>query len=320
MVQKISIYKDFSSELREVWENLTSDKDSSPFLKFFLHESWYDLFGELDSLYVINHSDSVLMPLILNDKYAEFTGGQDLFDYHDFIFKKDLDPEKVKEILDYCFSDLNINNLKIKSVPEESFTHKLIALSCNELGLKMTSNYEDVSPYLVLDTSFENYLMKLNKKNRHEIRRKIKKLESAGNVSFKKCKNNEVEEWIEIFFNLMLHNPEKKIFLTEKRKAFMKNIIFNSVENEFGELNFLLFNEVPVATTFFFKQKSKLSIYNSGYDPHYSAYSVGLMNHIYNIKNYLGKIQVIDFLRGSEDYKFRIGCVSSNLLTLSLGD
>ena len=66
MVQKISIYKDFSSELREVWENLTSDKDSSPFLKFFLHESWYDLFGELDSLYVINHSDSVLMPLILN--------------------------------------------------------------------------------------------------------------------------------------------------------------------------------------------------------------------------------------------------------------
>ena len=94
MVQKISIYKDFSSELREVWENLTSDKDSSPFLKFFLHESWHDLFGEIDSLCVINHSDSVLMPLILNDKYAEITGGQDLFDYHDFIFKKDLDPEK----------------------------------------------------------------------------------------------------------------------------------------------------------------------------------------------------------------------------------
>ena len=90
MVQKISIYKDFSSDLREVWENLTSDKDSSPFLKFFLHESWYDLFGELDSLCVINHSDSVLMPLILNDKYAEFTGGQDLFDYHDFIFKKEV--------------------------------------------------------------------------------------------------------------------------------------------------------------------------------------------------------------------------------------
>ena len=139
-------------------------------------------------------------------------------------------------------------------------------------------------------------------------------------MSFKKCKNNEVEEWIEIFFNLMLHNPEKKIFLTENRKTFMKNIILNSVENEFGELNFLLFNEVPVATTFFFKQKSKLSIYNSGYDPHYSSYSVGLMNHIYNIKNYLGKIQIIDFLRGSEDYKFRIGCVSRNLLTLSLGD
>ena len=52
----------------------------------------------------------------------------------------------------------------------------------------------------------------------------------------------------------------------------------------------------------------------------YKGLCIYLMNHIYNIKNYLGKIQVIDFLRGSEDYKFRIGCVSSNLLTLSLGD
>ncbi len=320
MVRKISIYNDFSSELREIWDNLTSDNDSSPFLKFFLHKSWYEFFGKPGSLYIINHSDSILMPLVLNNKHAEITGDQDLFDYHDFIYKKNLDPIKVKEIIDYCFSELNIQNLKIKSVPEESITHKLIISSCNELGLKVTSHNEDLSPYLDLDTSFENYLMKLNKKNRHEIRRKIKKLESAGNISIKKCSNDEIADWIEIFFNLMMHNPEKEIFLTEKRKSFMKNTILNSVENEFGELNFLLFNEEPVATTFFFKQESKLSIYNSGYDPHYSSYSVGLMNHIYNINNYSGKIPKIDFLRGDEDYKFRIGCVSSNLLTLSLGD
>tara|TARA_B100001996_G_scaffold129342_1_gene98257 strand:+ start:1968 stop:2930 length:963 start_codon:yes stop_codon:yes gene_type:complete len=320
LVQKISIFNDFSSELRDIWGNLTSDIDSSPFLKFFLHKSWYEIFGKPGSLYVINHSDSVLMPLILDNNYAEMTGGQDLFDYHDFIYKKELDPQKVKGIIDYCFSNLNIRNLKIKSVPEESFTHKLIISACSELGLKVTSHNEDLSPFLDLDSSFENYLMKLNKKNRHEIRRKMKKLESAGNVSIKKCSNDEITSWIEIFFNLMMHNPEKKIFLTKKRKSFMKDVIFNSVENEFGELNFLLFNEEPVATTFFFKQKSKLSIYNSGYDPNYSSYSVGLMNHIYNINNYAGKIPAIDFLRGSEDYKFRIGCIPSNLLTLSLED
>ena len=320
MVRKISIYNDFSSELEEVWSNLTSSSDSSPFLKLFLHKSWYEIFGKPGSLYVINHSDDILLPLVLDNKYAEITGDQDLFDYHDFIYKKNLDSQKVKEIIDYSFSNLNIHNLKIKSVPEKSLTHKLIISSCNELGIKVTSYDEDLSPYLDLDSSFENYLMKLNKKNRHEIRRKMNKLESAGNVSIKKCSNNEVADWIEIFFSLMIHNPEKKIFLTEKRKSFMKNIILNSVENEFGELNFLLFNEEPVATTFFFKQKNKLSIYNSGYDPDYSSYSVGLMNHIYNINNYSGKIPVIDFLRGSEDYKFRIGCIPSNLLTLSLGD
>ncbi|MEC7920546.1 MAG: GNAT family N-acetyltransferase [Chloroflexota bacterium] len=316
----ISIYHDFSSDLKAVWDNLTSDSDSSPFLKFFLHKSWYELFGESKTLAVLNHSGDLLMPLVLDNQNAEMTGGQDLFDYHDFIYKKELDSKKVKEVIDYCFSDLEVKNLKFKSIVEESLTHKLIISSCNELGLRVSSSHEDLSPYLDLKNPFDDYLMNLNKKNRHEIRRKMKRLKSAGNILIKQCSKNEVSDWIEIFFKLMTQNPEKETFLNDKRKSFMKNIISNSIENQFGELNFLLINEKPVATTFFFKQKSKLSVYNSGYDSSFSSYSVGLMNHVYNISNYSGIISEIDFLRGSEDYKFRIGCISRNLLTLSVGD
>ena len=208
----ISIYHDFSSDLKAVWDNLTSDSDSSPFLKFFLHKSWYELFGESKTLAVLNHSGDLLMPLILDNQNAEMTGGQDLFDYHDFIYKKELDSKKVKEVIDYCFSNLEVKKLKFKSIVEESLTHKLIISSCNELGLRVSSSHEDLSPYLDLKNSFDDYLMNLNKKNRHEIRSKMKRLKSAGNILIKQCSKNEVSDWIEIFFKLMTQNPEKETF------------------------------------------------------------------------------------------------------------
>ncbi len=42
------------------------------------------------------------------------------------------------------------------------------------------------------------------------------------------------------------------------------------------------------------------------------------MNHVYNIKNKIGNYNVMDFLRGNEEYKYRIGCKNRNLLTVTV--
>ena len=57
---------------------------------------------------------------------------------------------------------------------------------------------------------------------------------------------------------------------------------------------------------------------NSGYNDNYSEYSVGLLNHIYNIKNKISEYNFIDFLRGSEEYKYRIGCINQDLITIKI--
>ena len=318
MLDKISIHNDFSNDLKKIWDTLANN--NSPFLKFYMHKEWFDSFGHPDSLIIINHSDKLIVPVVNNNGNAEITGGQDLFDFHDFVYSDMLSFGKIKDVFDYCFSVLKIKKFTISSVIQGSPIHNHIAKLCQQSNFELQSNIEDVSPYIILPSTFEEYLMQLSKKNRHEIRRKINKLELSGEVSFKTCSKEEVKDLVNIFFELMLHNPEKEAFLTKERKSFMKNIIINAVENNFGELNFLNFNNKPVATTFVFKQSHKISVYNSGYDPSYSYLSVGLISHILNIKKYVGKVPEIDFLRGSEDYKFRIGCISRNLLTLEISN
>ena len=73
-----------------------------------------------------------------------------------------------------------------------------------------------------------------------------------------------------------------------------------------------------VATSFEFKNNDKLFVYNSGYNDKYSEYSVGLLNHIYNIKSKISEYKFIDFLRGSEEYKYRIGCINQDLITIKI--
>ena len=98
----------------------------------------------------------------------------------------------------------------------------------------------------------------------------------------------------------------------------MTKTIKYSVLEEKGELNFIEINNYLASTSFAFKNNEKLFVYNSGFDNKYSEYSVGLINHVYNIKNKIKTYNYIDFLRGDEEYKYRIGCENKNLLTINI--
>ena len=113
-------------------------------------------------------------------------------------------------------------------------------------------------------------------------------------------------------------NPEKKLFLNQDRVNFMSKIIKYSVLEGKGELNFIEINNDLVSTSFAFKNNENLFVYNSGFNNDYSEYSVGLINHVYNIKNKINTYSYIDFLRGDEEYKYRIGCEDRNLLTINI--
>ena len=115
-------------------------------------------------------------------------------------------------------------------------------------------------------------------------------------------------------------NSEKRNFLNQSRIEFMSRIIKYGILSNKGNLSFIKINNEMIATSFVFQNKDKLFVYNSGFNDNYSEYSVGLLNHIYNIRNKISKFKFIDFLRGSEDYKYRIGCINQELITIKIMD
>ena len=98
----------------------------------------------------------------------------------------------------------------------------------------------------------------------------------------------------------------------------MKKNISDAVQNNFGSLSFLIINGIKVASSFYFYNSKKISVYNSGYDPDYRELSVGVLNHILNIKKFLNHKSEVDFLRGDEEYKYRIGCKDRILVNINI--
>jgi CelD/BcsL family acetyltransferase involved in cellulose biosynthesis len=75
----------------------------------------------------------------------------------------------------------------------------------------------------------------------------------------------------------------------------------------------------PVATSLCFDYTFSRLLYNSGYNPEYSYYSVGLMLNALSLQEAIERgLGYFDFLRGPEPYKRRLGGESRNLYRMVL--
>ena len=313
MSVKLKIFDKFDGELEKLWTSIKVENDN-PFLNFEINKTWFDIFGENSNLKIYSDNENFIAPMYFQKNVAYLCGGQDLFDYHDFISNQNVNKDLIKQLFDEILDKINL--VELNSIVSGSKLHKYIM----ELEKEYEINYinEDVCPIIKLPNTFENYLLQLSKKNRHEIRRKIRKFENNLEFEIVETDSNNVEEHLIEFLRLMKLNPEKRNFLNQSRIEFMSRVIKYAILSNTGNLTFIKIKNEMVATSFEFKNNDKLFVYNSGYNDNFSEYSVGLLNHIYNIKNKVSKYKFIDFLRGSEEYKYRIGCINQDLITIKI--
>ncbi|MEC8048137.1 MAG: GNAT family N-acetyltransferase [Chloroflexota bacterium] len=313
MSAKLKIFDKFDAELEKLWTSLEV-KDDNPFLNYEINKTWFNIFGENSNLKIFSDNKNFIAPMYFQKNVAYFCGGQDLFDYHDLISNQKVNKESIKQLFNEILE--NVNLIELKSIVSGSKLHKF----ASEIEKEYEVNYinEDVCPIISLPDTFENYLLQLSKKNRHEIRRKIRKFENNLEFEIIETDESNVDEHLLEFLRLMKLNPEKRNFLNQSRIEFMSKIIKYAILSNIGNLTFIKIENEMVATSFEFKNNDKLFVYNSGYNDNYSEYSVGLLNHIYNIKNKISEYKFIDFLRGPEEYKYRIGCINQDLITIKI--
>ena len=161
-----------------------------------------------------------------------------------------------------------------------------------------------------MPATWDEYLGMLKGKQRHEIKRKFRRLHEATDINFRVVESAEqVARELDIFFKLFkLSTGEKENFLTEQMKSYFRALAQAMADARMLKLFFLEVDTEPVAASMCFDFNSTLYLYNSGFDPRFRSLSVGLMCKILSIKDAIetGR-KKYDFLKGAETYKYRLG-------------
>ena len=243
------------------------------------------------------------------DGVISFLGSTDLFDYHDFLVVEG----KESAFYDALWAHLETQDwqtLELLSLREGSPTLELIPKLAERAGLETEISEEDRSPYRRLPQSWDEYVASLRKKDRHELRRKLRRLNASGDARQYACTTpDEVAAAMDDFFALMrASRADKDDFMTAEREQFFREAAFELASRGLFRLFFLEVDGKRVASCICFDYAGSYLLYNSGYDPAYSSLSVGLLNKALAIKDAIEQgRETFDFLRGTERYKYNLG-------------
>ncbi len=201
--------------------------------------------------------------------------------------------------------------LDLCNLPEDSLSYKVLPSIFRNAGLRVEVDQEDVAPHVHLPARYENYLMQIDKKQRHEIRRKQRRVERELDVDFTLIQSmDELQESMDEFLRLQrMSRPDKETFMTPHMERFFRVMAGRMLETGYLHLSFLSLNGEKAAALLAFEYKKELLLYNSGYDTEkWAGYSPGWVLLGYVIQHAIARgIEVFDFLQGDEEYKYRFG-------------
>lgn len=311
----VSIRQESFDSIWERWEEiLPLSATNTVFVSPWWHKIWWDNFGEgSDSLILSVSEDSELLgiaPLMTSSSGTlTFLGDKDLSDYFDFVVSRESEERFYPALLEYL-SDLDWTNLDLPSLPSGSPTLERLPALARAKGWEVSVEEEETTPKAELPGSWDEFLAGLRKKDRHELRRKIRRLDrESENRQYAAANGDSLDGSMREFFTLLRASREdKNEFLTPDREKFFLDMARELASRDQFRLYFLEVDGEKVAACICFDYGDDFLLYNSGYEPAYSRLSVGLINKALSIRTAIEENRkVFNFLKGNERYKYNLG-------------
>jgi CelD/BcsL family acetyltransferase involved in cellulose biosynthesis len=328
------------SELEKLetdWNNLLIKSASHvPFLRHEYLATWWKTLGggewEHGDLHVVTaYEDGVLIgaapffrTINLEGRAAlMFLGSIEISDYLDLIAPVEVMPTFIEALLMHLDGpespDWEV--LDLYNLLEDSTTLPIIIEAAGKYGWDTHKELLQPAPSISLPNSWDDYLAGIKKKQRHEIRRKIRRAESHDPpISWYIVEDeNKLDDEIEAFLQLMAFDPEKESFLTEVMQTQWRESVHTAFQAGWLQLAFLEFGGQKVAAYLNFDYANKIWVYNSGIDFKFRDLSPGWVLLAYLIQWAIDNgREVLDFMRGDEVYKYRFGGVNRYVYRLQV--
>ena len=307
-------------EIAEGWQALLSScVIDTVFFTPQWQKVWWQELGQQKEMLLLSFQPeneiTGIAPLKRENGVISFLGDRDLYDYADFLVGKGHEDSFYSALLDYLEGE-PWERLELFSLSQDSCTLTHLAPLARQRGYEVEVREEDVVPGLSLPESWDAYLSSLSRKDRHELRRKLRRLSSETEYRCYTCSSpDELDQDLESFFQLMADSQEAKSrFLTPERQKFFGHVAQKMASLGFLRLFFLELQGERVATVMCFDYGPVRFLYNSGFNPNYGYYSVGLLLKALCVKDAIenGR-KYFDFLRGPEAYKYDLGATDRQL-------
>jgi CelD/BcsL family acetyltransferase involved in cellulose biosynthesis len=325
---KVEILEGLDAVGPTAWQALhASTALRSPFMSWTWQSEWARAFASQARMEIRRVTDdaghvSGLLPLHeVAPGVFQLVGGADVSDYLDLLAEAGREEEVWNALLVSRAGGAAVWDLH--AVPATSPTVARVPALAAEHGVKVTVTMEERCPILALPESWDAYLAALTGKQRHELGRKIRRLErevpEARAIGL--ATRAEVEARFDDF--LVLHRRSrvgKARFMDERMEAFFRRVATALAEQ--GGLRLWLLDAPggPLASFLCLEWDGSVGLYNSGFDPERAALSPGVVLIAHIIRDAIARgRRRFDFLRGEERYKYDFGPTPEDVFRVTLG-
>jgi len=324
--------------LANEWNELhRSSASRVPFLRHEFLSAWWRTLGggewqHGELLVLTGHSEDGALrgaaPLFLTKNLEGETalmllGSSEIADYLDFLAPTAALPEFVAALLDFLSSEAapSWEVLDLYNLIENSPSMSILQAEAGRRGWEIVQHRLQHCPYIPLPGDWETYLAGIDKKQRHEIRRKMRRAENYGLPVrwYIVSDSSRLEAEVDAFLDLMALDAKKQAFLTEPMRRQMRMVSRSAFAAGWLQLAFLEVDGVKAAGYLNFDDGRRIWVYNSGLDFNYSSLSPGwvLLGHLLQWAND-NQREAFDFMRGDEGYKYRFGGIDRFVVRLKL--
>jgi CelD/BcsL family acetyltransferase involved in cellulose biosynthesis len=336
---ELQLYKTFPDEMKDEWNNLLSESVTHvPFLRYEYLRAWWQTRGGGEwpitaQPAIITARQNGRLAGIAPFFTAEWEGNLSLLllgsieisDYLDLIARpEDLAPF-IEQLLSFLADAKNglsgWERIDLYNILENSPTLPILQITAQKHGWTYRDEPFRPAMTIALPNDWELYLAGIDKKQRHEIRRKMRRAYNGEVVvrwyiaSDPATIDNEIND----FLHLMELEPEKARFLNPLMRENFRETIRCAFNEHCLLLAFLEIDHKKAAAYLSFDYLDQLWVYNSGIDIDFVEYSPGwvLLGELLKWAIQNGK-KTFDFMRGDEDYKIRFGAKKRNVMRVTL--
>jgi CelD/BcsL family acetyltransferase involved in cellulose biosynthesis len=315
--------------LAKEWNALLSrTRFRSPFLTHEWQTTWWRYLGEGD-LWIVAWRDAQtnrlvgIAPLyritfasgeLAGKTQINIVGCIEVSDYLDILVDECCEDAVYADFTEWLLSDdaPPWDLVDLCNLPEESRTWQAMPSLFAQAGLAVRTFQEDVAPQFALPLHYEAYLQEqVEKKQRHEIRRKQRRAEREAEIGFYFVgREHSLEAEVDDFIALQrASRADKSEFMTPPMRRFFHGAARALFDAGWLRLSFLTINGEKAASLFAIEYDRRFLLYNSGYDPEaHAQLSPGWVQLAYAIQYAVAVGNThFDFMQGDEAYKYYFG-------------